>query len=50
MSRMLLFYAYWATFTGSLQRSGLTREGIARYSLMPTGIAVVYGLCFGIGQ
>ncbi|MBM6994786.1 ABC transporter ATP-binding protein [Paenibacillus sp. DXFW5] len=37
-------------FTDHLQQSGLTRGGVGRYALTLAAIAVVYGLCFGIGQ
>lgn len=37
-------------FTDHLQQGGLTRSGVGRYALTLATIAVVYGLCFGIGQ
>lgn len=37
-------------FTDHLQRGGLTKSGVGTYALILIGIAIVYGLCFGIGQ
>lgn len=37
-------------FTDSLEEGGLTREGIAEFSLTLMGIALVYAVCFGLGQ